>query len=148
MLTIKGLQRKVAVFDTDQAIDQAFTKTTGDLADENRKQLYAGFDKNGKKITPKYRRYKYAAAKYEMNPLPGLGTPDLKVTGAFYRGITVEYESGILHTESTDKKGPMLEQKYEDIFGLGGAFKKEFIDKSLRPALNKEITAGIGLKFQ
>ena len=82
-----------------------------------------------------------------MNPLPGLGTPDLKVTGAFYSGIRVDYNSGVLTTKSSDEKADELEKKYQDIYGLGGNFKKGFIKNSLRPALNKEITSLTGLKF-
>lgn len=146
-MTIKGLYRKVEQIDNDKIIGNAFESTVDDLAEENKKQLFEGFDKTGEKISRKYSNNKYARVKNEMNPLPGLGVPDLKVTGAFYRGIRVDYQGGKLITASSDEKGTDLEEKYADIYGLGGEFKKEFIKNSLRPALNKEITAATGLKF-
>lgn len=147
-MTIRGLYNKVKKFDTQKAIDNAFESTVDELADQNKKQLFEGYDKTGEKIKRKYRSNKYARVKNEMNPLPGLGTPDLKVTGSFYRGIRVDYSGGTLRTKSTDEKGDDLEAKYDNIYGLGGEFKKDFVNDSLRPALNSGITSAIGLKFK
>lgn len=147
MATIKGLYKRVKNFNPNKAIDEAFEQTVDELAEKNKEQLFEGKDKTGESISRRYRSQKYARVKSEMNPLPGLGVPDLKVTGAFYRGIRVDYQGGVLKTTSTDEKGPELEAKYEGIFGLGGEFKKQFIKDSLRPALNAEITKATGLKF-
>ena len=146
-MTIKGLYNGVKAMDVDLVINTAIDKSLPALVQENKKQLYAGFDKSGEKIKRKYRNNKYARVKFGMNPAPGLGTPDLFVTGAFFAGIDVEREGNdILRFGSTDEKGESLERKY-DPFGLGGDYKKEFIGKSLRPNLNIEITKATGLKF-
>ena len=50
----------------------------------NTDQLYKGLTPQGQRLksySPP--RGKYAKAKNQMNPLPGLGNPDLKVTGNF-----------------------------------------------------------------
>lgn len=147
MATIKSLSKKIQQLNTDAVIDTAFKQSTDELAVENKKQLFEGFDNTGEKIKRKYRSNKYARVKNQMNPLPGLGVPDLKVTGSFYNGIKVDYQSGVLTTEPSDSKGADLEEKYSGIFGLGGKFKNEFINKTLRPAINTQITAATGLKF-
>lgn len=145
-MTITGLYNKVKSMDIDKVIDTAVDNSLVAMTAEQKKQLYAGFDKTGNKITRKYRNNKYARVKNSMNPLPGLGTPDLRLTGAFYSGIGIERQGSVLHIESSDSKNDALESKY-DPFGLGGAYKKEFIDKSLRPNLNSLITKATGLKF-
>ncbi len=81
-----------------------------------------------------------------MNALPGLGTPDLYLSGAYAKGIKVDYSKGILTTMSSVEYAKYIEPRYTP-YGLGGKFKREFVGQILRPALQREITAGIGLKF-
>lgn len=144
MLTLPALYNRVKNLNTDEVITDSFTESTTAFEEENRKQLFEGQAKTGE-ITKKYKNNKYARVKNEMNPLPGLGTPDLKVTGAFYRGIRVEVSGETLNIKSTDSKGPDLEAKYKDIFGLGGVYKKEFLDTTLRPKILKKISTLTGL---
>lgn len=146
MQTIKGLLRKVKAFDTDKAIDATFEKTTTDLEVFNRQQMYAGYDKTGEKFTKKYAAGSYAKKKNKMNALPGYGTPDLYLSGAYQKAITVEYSKGVLTTMSTVDYAKYVEPRYTP-YGLGGKFKREFIAEKLRPQMQREITAAIGLKF-
>lgn len=148
MLTIPALTKRFRKLNTDKIITDSLKETVSDFEDIQRKQLMAGKTRTGSHIKPSYRNKKYAEAKSSMNPLPGLGVPDLRLTGAFYEGIDVEAGKEVFDIISKDEKGPELENKYRDIFGLGGAFKNEYTKEKLEPALKKKISKFTGLKFQ
>ncbi len=146
--SITSLASKFRKIDTQKVIDDCLHETTADFENIQRDQLLSGKANTGKEIAPRYRRRKYADAKHDMNPLPGYGIPDLKLTGSFHRGIDVKAGRESFNIISTDKKAIELEQKYSDIFGLGGKFKSEYIKENLAPALKKKISKFTGLKFQ
>lgn len=85
----------------------------------NREQLMLrGQDSTGNKLRP-YRSMKYARAKNQMNPAPGLGNPDLKLTGAFQRSFFVQASGSKVFLDAHDEKVEKLERKYGDkILGL------------------------------
>lgn len=146
MATINSLLQKFQSLDTDEIINDSLVATTPEFEDAQRLQLTAGKTKTGEAIQPTYMSNKYAAAKNEMNTLPGLGVPDLKLTGSFYEGIDVEVGGDAFDIISKDEKGPQLENKYPDIFGLGTDFKKDYIE-ILSPIVNEKISNFVGLNF-
>lgn len=150
MLTIQSLQRKFQDLRTDEVIDQALTKTVATFEKSQKEQLKAGKTKTGDKIVNKegkgYRSKSYALRKHAINPLPGLGTPDLKLTGEFYRQIDVEAGANVFDIISKDEKGPMLENKYPGIFGLGGPYKTEYLVE-LRAKVNAGLSEKLGIKI-
>lgn len=148
MLTISSLSEKFKALNTDKVIDESLNETKDEFKAINKQQLKAGKTNTGENVAPKYRSRKYASAKNQMNPLPGLGNPDLFLTGAFYEGIDVEVGKDVFDIISKDEKGPELENKYKDIFGLGNNFKKKYLDEDLGPTVQKKISNFIGLKFQ
>lgn len=82
-------------------------------------QLKLGIDSKGQKLKPKYSRVRYARAKNSVNPLPGLGTPDLKLTGSFYSNFYLTAKNKEFELFSSDDKADKLQAKYgKDIFGL------------------------------
>lgn len=115
------------------------------IADYNRAQLESGLDRNGDVINPFYGSIYYAMMKNNMNSKPGLGVPDLKLTGAFYRGIFLSMKGYAFSLSSSNSKTESLVDKYgEYIFGLNDnslasysqneffeAFK-EFIESTLK----------------
>lgn len=89
------------------------------ITDLNKDQLMQGLDGTGQKLTPKYSRVRYARAKNSVNPLPGYGTPDLKLTGKFYSNFFVTAKKGVFEVDSSDEKRDKLALKYgKDIFLL------------------------------
>lgn len=146
MATINSLLQKFQALDTDEIINESLVETVPQFEETQRLQLMAGKTKSGDPIEPVYLSNKYAAAKNEMNSLPGLGVPDLRLTGAFYEGIDVEVGNDDLDIISKDSKGPQLENKYADIFGLGTDFKSDYLD-ILRPVVNEKISNFVGLTF-
>lgn len=148
MLTISKLLSNFKALDTDSVIDNSLKETMPAFEEVQKKQLTAGLNNKGGKIAPKYKNRKYAIAKAAQNPLAGLGTPDLRLTGAFYAGLDAEVGNGVIDIISKDEKGPALESKYPDIFGLGTNFKKEYLEMDLRPLVHKKISNFVGLKFK
>ena len=106
------------------------------ITEIQREQMFQGLNGQGKKIG-RYRNNKYARAKNEMNPLPGLGIPDLKLTGAFYAGFKTDVTPETFSTSSIDKKNAALTEKY-DPFGLDKESKSEYAGK-LRPVFVKNV---------
>lgn len=147
MQTITSLYQKLQTLDTDQIIQQSMEQTKDVLADLNVEQMNKGLNAKGEKIG-EYRSEAYAEMKHSMNPLPGFGIPDLRLTGAFYRGTSVSISGQKVIIDSSDEKSADLQEKYgEEIFGLSGVYKREYLNESLGPIFRKSITSVIGLKF-
>lgn len=129
-----------------QLDDQAL-KIIAELQDKivelnTKDQLFKGLDAKGQKLSPKYSRVRYARAKNSANPLPGLGTPDLKLTGKFYSDFFVTAKNGEFELFSSDDKADGLEAKYgEDIFGLSldneGKINKQITEELFKWILSK-----------
>lgn len=86
----------------------------------NTDNLLKGLTPLGQRLTPSYSRVKYAKAKNRFNPLPGLGNPDLKLTGDFHNSFYIIAKKSAFTLEASDKKTGLLIDKYgsENIFGL------------------------------
>ena len=109
--------------------------------------MHKGLNADGDPIG-QYQSEIYAEMKHSMNPLPGFGVPDLKLTGAFYRATSVSVGSQTLKIDSSDSKSTELQAKYgKEIFGLNGVYKREYLNESLGPVFRSSITSIIGLKF-
>lgn len=111
------------------------TETKQWLANENRKQLNKSELSTGEPITPLYSPG-YAAKK-------GTKKPDLRVTGAFQKSISVRVTKKQTTFLATDPKTEKLKKKYSD-FILGLQTGKiplliEFILPDLRRDFKKEI---------
>lgn len=147
MLTISSLSEKFKALNTDKVIDESLDETRDPFEKLNIDQMKRGFRKDGKQIVPDYINTDYAKKKQRMNPLPKFGTPDLHLTGSFHDQLNAIAEGEVIKIFSNDEKGPELENKYKDIFGLGNNFKKKYLDENLGPTVQKKITNFVGLKF-
>lgn len=145
MADISEILSNLNKIDTDLLSEKAMEQCADALVTENKKQLYAGYNREGHRLQ-QYRSAVYSEVKHRMNPLPGEGNPDLYATGAFYRGLYANVNAGEITIDSTDQKNEELQQKYHsEIMGLGGNFKAEFIEQNLQPAFISLIQNEIGL---
>ena len=109
--------------EVDRGLEQEAYRILANVQDQitqlNKDQLQKGQNKKGQKLSPKYSRVRYARAKAKVNPLPGFGTPDLKLTGRFYSDFFITAKNKEFTVFSSDEKADVLKSKYgEDIFGL------------------------------
>lgn len=101
-----------------------------------REQLEQGRGKDGEKIEPKYRNSLYARKKAARNSAPGLGTPDLNDTGAYYRSITARAYATHFEIEATNYKAKFLTPKYPTAIGLNVLSFRVLVRELVTPYLH------------
>jgi hypothetical protein len=146
MSTIKSMIQRVQAVRGREAIiiEDVFVKNEIKIADKQREQLFEGFDKNQQRLK-RYRNDLYARRKNRMNPKPGFGNPDFKDKGDFYRGIEIRVDGGVIRTLLYDEKSEDLLERDPNIIGLGGPYKQELIDETLRPGIVGDLKSALKL---
>ena len=138
MGTIANFNRRVQVVDIETIIRISIDETSEDAAQYNRDDLEVGLLATSNPIIPEYSPA-YAKKK-------GFTTPDLYVTGSFYRGIFARVNGAMIEFNSIDEKAKILEAKYgKFIYGLTQDSKSSYALGALRPVLNKNLRAAIGI---
>jgi hypothetical protein len=106
---------------TDDVIDEGLLKVVeknkSEAIDFNTSQLFAGKDSKGQPLGF-YRNQQYAAFKNYMNPTPGFGVMDWKLTGELYGNWFVDASRFPVTFGSTDEKFESLNQQNEEAKGL------------------------------
>jgi len=103
------------------------------LIDLNQSQLLAGRNSRGEELG-QYRSASYAALKNRLNPLPGYGVWDLRLSGDLYRAMFVEASSFPVMIDSSDSKA----DKFRDAspFGFEPKSKNEIVQE-LKPEIQE-----------
>jgi hypothetical protein len=128
--TINTVLARLKSFDVSEVAQDAIIENSKSIADQQRHQMLTGLNSKGEKIG-KYRNASYARKKAAMNPLAG-GSVDLKLTGAFHRGIFVaDVRKDVFVLSSTDEKTVDLANKYNDPFGMNEDSRKELVNGEL-----------------
>lgn len=136
MTTINQLRGRLKSLNVKDESFHAVEETKNSITSIQKDQMFHGLNAAGERIG-RYRNNKYARVKNEFNPLPGLGVPDLKLTGAFYAGFKTEVTPEVFKTTSMDPKNEELTAKY-DPFGLNNESKAEYVNE-LRPVFIKKV---------
>jgi hypothetical protein len=119
MITVQQLRDRIQQVSVPRIVEYSAEEQREGLADINREQLLQGIESSGNKISPEYASKSYARRKQSMNSAPGLGTPDLKLTGEFHRQLIAKVSEEEIVFSSRDEKNDRLVSKYgEDIFGF------------------------------
>lgn len=148
MGSVLSFNRRIQAVDIDKIIEESIDYTKDELAVLNRSDLLQGYLSTGDKIVPVYRSLPYALEKASQNPLAGIGTPDLRLTGSFYAGIqvVVNFGQNSITTNSTDEKSEMLQNKYTPlIFGTTKQSKSLYALQTLKPVLFDNVKRAIGI---
>lgn len=148
MGTIASLNRRIQSVNFKEVVVISMEQTKDEMVKLNQDDLSVSLLSTSNPITPRYRSGAYAKTKFALNPAAGLGSPDLKVTGAFYRGIyvTVDLASYSYTMGSNDEKATSLQLKYTPkIFGLTYDSKSIYALQTLRPVLNANLRTAIGI---
>ena len=116
-------------------LDVVLLGLTDVITGMNKEQLSIGKDAQGSTLAD-YASESYAGFKVDVvgSEAP-LGTPDLKVTGAFYDGFKIILDDTTLTITSEDIKTLELEGHYGDIFGLQPAKLDELATVYILPRL-------------
>jgi len=116
---------------------QALEMNTEQMENLNREQLLMGLNSGDEQLNPTYASMSYASMKQQMNSTPGLGNPDLKLTGAFHNSIKYQVMGNSVVSSADDPNG--LESKYTDSFGtplmLGSMAKHELKELHLKKSV-------------
>jgi len=138
MGTIASLNRRIQAVDINQIIRESIDETSENAAQFNRDDLSVGLLSTSNPITPSY-SHGYARKK-------GFTTPDLYVTGGFYRGIFAKVRGNMIEFDSIDEKAKSLEARYgKFIYGLTQDAKSAYALQILRPILNRNLCYAIGI---
>lgn len=143
-MTPMELRDKFAAISLEDEIEGAIIQTSYEIDALVANQLQAGIDGSGNKIAPTYASPYYAAKKNRMNAAPGIGVPDLFVTGAYYKGIGVTIGDGTYNTESNVPyaDAPSITQYGDKLLSMTEDSKIQYLP-ILRAAMVSRITDSI-----
>ena len=108
-MTLQEKLRRLQQVNVRQLASQALKLNEDVIADLTREQLIEGKDSAGRFMRT-YRSLSYARMKQSMNPKPGLGNPDLYLTGATHSSIKINVTADTMKVNLNDVHG--LESKY------------------------------------
>ena len=148
MATPGEILEELEQLDIDALVRESVEEVSTEYIKKNLDQLYEGLNSEGQKILPRYRSNKYARVKNEMNSAPGLGTPDLFLTGAFYAGSKARLEGDDIVEESSVEYSKDLENRYDpnQIWGLDEENHDEFVNEDLQTLIIEKISEQTGLR--
>ncbi len=146
MATTSDLLERLQSLNLRELLADSIEETAPEYVELNTQQLFKGLDGMGQSIRPLYRSAKYARVKNQSNPLPGYGTPDLKLTGAFYQGYELKVEGDELVKDSDVDYADQLFEKYGNEIGqLDEENHEEYIQENLAPAFYDRVREQTGL---
>ncbi len=124
--------------DEDKIINQSLIDTKPQLIAINKERMLDGIRADGSEM-PFYSYVSQTVYGYPNSRIM------LRATGAFQDGIFVEISQGNIITDSRDSKSAMLKARYGGaIFGTGGDYRQEYIDKALRPTRDMYVRRALG----
>jgi hypothetical protein len=146
MTTVTELLKTLEKVDPQAIAVKVFNKNKKFFIMLNQGQLLKGKRRTGAKVGT-YKSGEYARWKKEtVSAVAGFGNVDVKVTGAFYKGLNPFIEGEDVSMESTDQKAPDLEQRYsEEMYGLDDKNIKLFREVAFRPDYLAEFCEQTGL---
>jgi hypothetical protein len=145
-MTYTGMIDNFKAMDIKSIAGSVMQSNSGVFIKLNKEQMLSGKGKT--KNIGRYLSGVYARFKAEMNPKPGTGNVDLRLTGSFQDQMFMKVQGEGFEIGSTDSKAGDLENKYGvQIFGLNDGSRVGFIDDYLLPDFHKLVGKMTGLKF-
>jgi hypothetical protein len=139
MASIGHLIDNLENLDFNNVIEESMIDTVDSFVRLQRLQMLSGQTSEGRKIG-RYKSPAYAKKKYQLSRLAGYGNVDLRLTGDFYRGVTVDPRSKSVAIGGADYKTEILTDKYgEEIFGLNQEYAGEYSVNYLAPVAVERI---------
>jgi len=144
-MTLRQLSDKLQAFNEELVADVVIKNNEPLAVRLNQKQLVDGETPKDTPITPSYKSPSYALFKNRKNSRPGLGTPDVRVTGALHAGIRL-MKSGDLYNMGNINEKAKFETitQYGDLWGLQKQNELTFRNKNNRDFI-EELKKQTGL---
>lgn len=123
MATLLELNRRAKKIDTDKIFGNALQSNSKNVIQALQDQLYkgitAGYQGNEYSFRYNPKNKSYIEKKRSMNPSAG-GKVDFKLTGSFYKGMTLIKENNTeFYINSSDEKTGLLKDRYgNNLMGL------------------------------
>lgn len=158
MATISALYTRIKSLDINKISVDSLSETKERLVEWNKEQMLEGKNRFGNDLpsylTDPYFKTPESALRYSQwkdkitpNPKRKSGIMNFYIVGSFHNSITAAITGGSIKYDAPFL-GREIESKYGDeMYGLGGEIKKEYISKDLRPVFNKKIEQVTGLKL-
>jgi hypothetical protein len=158
MVTVLGLYNKIKQLNTDKICEETISETLPGLLALNKEQLLEGKTSKGKDMPsylsdPYFKSLKSAKAysdwkdKITPNPKRKPGISNLFIVGTFHDSIEATLKGVKIGYEATFR-GPEIESKNPDIYGLNDEKKAVYKDQYTAPTFKKKIEAATGLKLK
>lgn len=144
MTTVTDLQQRLKKLDIHFEAEEAMNNTADDILSKQKDQLLHGVRADGSMIG-KYKSQVYAAKKHAMNPLPGFGNMDWKLTGDLHKALFVDVRRDIFVIDSADSKTGSLIQRFGDPMGLTKQSQSDYMEQRLQPQFMQQVRIVTGL---
>ena len=150
MATIKDLYEAFGAVRLREDLPEIIQGTSKEIEILVKSQLSNGELSTGEKISKPYASTYYANKKHNLNPSPGYGIPDVKLTGALYDGISVTVTTDEYDIESSVdySKADSITQYGPQLLAMSEESKQIYCDDTLLPAIQNYITERTGLTFE
>lgn len=146
MATATQILARLKGLNVKDLVTESIMETADRYVELNLAQLLQGKDGNDQPLRPSYARARYARVKFEMNPAPGYGNPDARLTGAFYKGYGVRVEGDQVIKDSNVEYADDLFEKYGNAIGqLDEERHQEYTEEDLAPVLYEKFREQTGL---
>lgn len=125
------MYERFAAFNTNKTAMDTLEQKRADVVSLNVAQMMEGEDKFGNPLY-EYKNYRYSVMKHSMNPKPGLGFADGRLTGKFHESLKLQIESEKRYTiTATDEKTSKLIKLFGiKMFGLNDESRDILINQS------------------
>lgn len=134
-------------FDIDANIEEVVNEDPDAITIFNKQQLYNhGLGADGNYLRG-YRNPKYAEEKNKMNSNPGMGMPDIFLTGETFNQMWAKLNKNELTISSNTPQTPKLEADRPNIFGLDSDSEDKAAEEIIEPQLQQKMTEKIGVDF-
>lgn len=117
--------------DPQAALEKAINETIDQYKELNKAQLYAGKDKHGQDLSPRYlddpyfktreeaQRYSDWKDKITPNNLRTPGIPNLFINGTYYNSWQTRISGNKIETQASYERAKSIEDKFSnDVYGL------------------------------
>lgn len=151
-----ALIEKFKNLDATRVATSSIELTKDQMLAANREQMLAGKNRLGEDLgsylDDPYFKSRESAQRYsdwkdQITPHPTRkkGVPNLFITGPYHRSLDFAIQGQTLVPLSNFPAALKIQEKFDDIRGLGGTFKLIYLKEHVRPTMMKEIRKTVRL---